>query len=276
MTDKNKDMIILKSNILRPGEKFIITDKSTDGKFLPGSTGFISFVKGFDQQFINVAHFMVVMTKKGKTGKERIEMGDLSAPIFEVDLPDDKFTMPGPDRKFFTRIEHITNNTDNVKEMDIYDLMGWVFSRTRFLHKLHSKTQYIKVWPNSNALATAMELPSHFSDNASRTTEYYTRPDVIDELVTVLGKTEARMAKCSIDYMHKTASLELEAIRNLFNFYASKGVTSEIMNVIHDTATYYTAKTDILYKLSRAQAGSKLFTDKTKAEVVTILNAVSH
>jgi len=271
MTKKDKEIIIFKSNILRPGEKFIITDKSTDGRFLPGSTGFISFVKGVDQQFANVVHFSVVMTKKGKSGKERIEMADMSTPIFEPSLPEGELTIPGPDRRYFTRMEHIINNVDSVRKMTTYDFMGWALARTKFIHKLSSKATFLKVGLQPSAVFNnIVELPHTFSENPTATKEYYARNDIIDELVTVLNKTESKLAKCSVGYMHQTATLELNAIRGLFDFYMSRSAQKDALDILNDTVMYCATKADILFRLQR----SGLLTDQLRAETTTMLTAM--
>jgi len=271
MTKKDKEIIILKSNILRPGEKFIITDKSTDGRFLPGSTGFISFVKGVDQQFPNVVHFLVVMTKKGKSGKERIEVVDMSAPIFELSLPEEELTMPGIDRRYFTRMEHVVNSVDNVHKMATYDFMGWILSRVKFIHKLNSKVTFIKVWPQTSAvLNNVIELPHNFSENPTATKEYYARSDIIDELVTVLNKTESKLAKCSIGYMYQTATLEMKAIRSLYDFYVNRSAQNDVLDILNDTVMYCAAKADILFRLHK----SGLLTDQMRAETTAVLNSM--
>lgn len=275
MTENNKEMIILKSNILRPGEKFEVTDRSTDGKFLPGSTGFISFVKGVDQQFSNVAHFLVVVTKKGKSGKERIETADMSAPIFEVVIPGEELILPGPERRFFTRIEHIINNVDNVCDMPTYDFMGWILARAKFIQKLSSKSTYVKLWPQSKTLNDVLELTAHFSGNPAGTKEYYAREDIIDDVITVLNKTESRAARCAIGYMYQTAILEMKAARNLFDFYANRTTTQrEVLDVLNNTTMYYGAKSDILNRLYKFDIQAKHFTDQMKIETTAMLGSM--
>jgi hypothetical protein len=268
-----KEMVILKSNILRPGEKFIITDKSTDGKFLPGSIGFLSFVKGVDQQFVNVAHFSVVITKKGKSGKERIETADMSVPIFELGLPEDELTIPGPDRRFFTRMDHVTNNVQDVREMTTYDFIGWALAKVKFIHQLNSKAMYIKSWPQSNVFNTVLELPNHFSDNPVKTKEYFARADIVEELITVLNKTESKLAKCAIGYMHQTAMLEVRAIRSLYDFYASKTTEKQVLDVLQDTSLYCAARSDVLHRLYKHNILGP-FSDKFRTEATAMLSSM--
>lgn len=277
MIDKDKEMVILKSNILRPGEKFIITDKSTDGKFIPGSTGFVSFVKGVDQQFSNVVHFTVVLTKKGKTGKERIEMSDMSAPIFEPSIPGEEFILPGPDRRYFIRMEHIKNNVDDIHKMPTYDFMGWALARIKFLQKLSSKVTHVKVWPQSQVINTVLELPHMFSESPNKTKEYFSTKDIIEEIATTLSKTEAKLSRCLLGYLCQTSILELKAARGIFDFYIGKTptkmpkLTNEEMSLLDSTVVYYATKADIL---NRLHASSGQLTEQIKDETTAVLNSM--
>lgn len=273
MDRKVNEITIMRSNIFRPGERFFITDKSTDGKFIPGSIGFVSFVKGVDQQFPNVVHLSVVITKKGKNGKERIEVGDLSAPIFDVELTKDNIELPGPDRKFFTHIEHMPIGITNLSDMCVYDFMGWAFSKAKFLHKLSGKVQHIRVWPNSSLINTTMELPMHMSDSISSTKEFFSRTENINELLTLLAKTEAKLARCYVDYMCKTAELELGAARNLLGFYTDKQASKEVLAVLNDTTMFCFIKAARLGELLRVGNGPTL-TNKVKADAMEIFNAM--
>ena len=68
------DDSILKSGVMISGAKFTVSDDSTDGTFGPGTTGFMAFVKGKDKDYSNVFFKRAVITRRGKTGKPRINV----------------------------------------------------------------------------------------------------------------------------------------------------------------------------------------------------------
>lgn len=134
------------NSILRPGTKFVVTPDSVDNCYGPGTTGFISFVKGRDNKFPNVVYYEVVIVRRGKTGKQRIEIGEISTPVFNIDqFPDAKVEMPEEKRKFYVNIEK--SDDACVTEMMPINFLGWVASQCQYLTKLNSRVKQPEVWP---------------------------------------------------------------------------------------------------------------------------------
>ena len=89
------------SNIVRPGIMFQVIKPTKDSIFGIGTTGFIGYVKGQDQDFPNVVFYEVIRTRRGKSGKARLESGEISTPIFFPKYKDLETVFPKIDRKHF-------------------------------------------------------------------------------------------------------------------------------------------------------------------------------
>ena len=226
----------LKNNILKPGTKFIVTPNSIDNCYGPGTTGFISFVKGRDNKFPNVVYYDVTIVRRGKTGKERVETGELSAPIFDLkEFPDTKIEMPEPKRKFYVEIEK--QDAACVTAMTAIDFLGWAVSQCQFLNKLNSRVNQPVVWPKdphhpANRVRTI--VPSHFDEHPNKIKEEFTEKETRFDIVFKLRKLESLLIKCCLFYVVQTASVEQAAIQQMIKQTGSTAELKEALGLCDD------------------------------------------
>lgn len=212
MTEKTN----IKSQLFHHGSKFIVTGESEDSTYGPGTTGFISFVKGFDQDFPNVAYLVVSIVRRGKGGKLRVERAEISTPIFEFDSEILKENMPDEKRRFYVHIEG-QQNLANVNDMSSVDFIGWAFAISMFVNKLSQCSKHFKPWPNSSnhVLNKALNASDIWSESEEYAIESLSNLDFRNSFVREARIMESTLVKSSLGYMSKVAGLEEAAAIHL-------------------------------------------------------------
>ena len=207
---------VIENNMLRPGSKFTVIDGVTDSTFGPGTTGFVAYVKGFDQDYQNVVFLECVISKRGKTGKSRMDTAQISVPIFNVD--DKKFSemMPDEKRRYYVYIKP-EPVPGSLMEVDGMDFIGMSFARALFLHKLSTRANRMNVWPKSrdDMLNKFLNMNSFFDENPEEVIDRFSTEDIRMGFITKSRIIEATLLKCSLAYIAQLTRIELGAINAL-------------------------------------------------------------
>jgi len=232
---------VLRSNIFKSGTKFVVTERIQDSTFGPGTTGFISYVKGFDQDYKNVAFFECVVSKRGKAGKNRMDITQISTPIFLIE--DEKMAdlMPDNKRKYYVSIEEV-ESLSSLLDIDEIDFIGVAFAKALFLHKLSGRANRISVWPkdNEDLLNKFLNMNVFFNEDPERIVKRYSKVEIREEFIKRLRILDATLFKCALLYSQQIMEIELEAIAALDK--AGIGTKKEMTRTtkfINDKYTYY-------------------------------------
>lgn len=131
-------METLKCSINPSGNFFTINDNIKDSLFSVGTTGVLSCVLGSDHNNSNIIYQDVVITRRGKKGKRRLENVTLLTPIFKVpELAIEEIIPKSAERKGFVDIDVDEDTTiETIKTLPDYDFVSWVYSRLKFIHRL--------------------------------------------------------------------------------------------------------------------------------------------
>ena len=219
---------MLKSNLFRPGTKFIVREESVDKNMSPHSTGFLSFIKGRDRDYTNVVYFLSVKIRQGKTGRHRMDLVDVCCPIFEPDVEGMKNMLPDPSRKFFTLIRRDVEAPHNIIEMANMDYLGWAVSYSKFLEQVCSRMDISPVWPKdkNNMIRRMTEIPNIFEDCAAEILDDMTHLGARKAFVLATRRMEYTLVKRMLIYYKKVASLGLSAIRDISKVVENEGKSS--------------------------------------------------
>jgi len=211
----------IKSSIFKPGTKFVMSEETTDSVVGPGTTGFVSHVKGVDHDYTNVVYFEAVIIKRGKSGKERLDVIELSTPIFDIDNEELRKSMPEERRKYYTHIDQVQNKT-NLLNVDKIEFMGWVLAYSRYVHKLSTKTNQIEAWPQdpNDIMNIMVHLNNYYDDSPNSVLENYAHKNIRGPIILNIRKREALLVKCSLSYLFKLANIEYQAL----NYIISLGI----------------------------------------------------
>jgi hypothetical protein len=224
------ELKMLKSKIMVPGTKFVISEDTEDGSFGPGTTGVISYVKGHDQDFPNVYFLRAVIVRRGKGGKNRLEQADLSTPIFDTGKKGMSKVLPENKRKYFVRIEPEVLPCVRVEDLERYDFLGWAFATTLFLQKLAGHAKHYRVWPESgdHILNKMKLLDDYYTEDPDYVEESMTSQEIRREFLSILRPLQSTLALSTLIYMGRVSSLEKQAAEVLYhnhskeNFIAAK------------------------------------------------------
>lgn len=232
---------MMESNILNAGTKFIVVN-SSDSVYTPGSIGFMSYVRGRDADFDNVVHVSTVFTKRGKGGKERLSLADISMPTFSLEKSDKTIGVyPDNRRKDFLEIK-IFPQYANIIEMTDIDYLGWALSYSLFVAKLSTKATKMSPWPkdSEDIMNKILYVHKSFEGDPNGTKSMYCNQAVRDDFVKRIRFTEGSLISVSLNYMFKVSEIEdlvAKKIqgRNLISadeaavYYSKKKALSDIM-----------------------------------------------
>ena len=237
-------IIPLTSQIFSTGTKFVVTDDTKDSTFGPGTTGFISYIKGYDQDYSNVVYLNTVIVKRGKGGKKRIDNSDLTTPIF--DLNDENFLkiMPEEKRRYYVHIELAPSHERAVQNMPEIDFLGWANAQARYIQKLSTRAKHVSVWPSSSDhfLNRILNIDGNYGDGIG---DDLTNNIFREKFTKGIRMMEATLVKCSLLYMYKISELERKAITDL----CAEGLNIGDPSVMNETLDSFTKKQNALHTL---------------------------
>lgn len=158
---------ILTSNLFEAGAMFKATDVVKDNNLPPGSLGFVSFVRGIDESFQNVAKICAIMIRKGKTGKPRIMNSTICTPVFYMDAKPFIKLMPEEGvRKCYIHVErHVPMNTD-IMAFGPLEFLGYAVAMSKRIKHMSDQCHH-KKWPEDKAhpVNALKRLPDIFNED---------------------------------------------------------------------------------------------------------------
>ena len=222
-------MSTLNSQIFQPGTKFIVTPDSKDNTYGPGTTGFVSYVEGRDRDYKNVVSFRAVIIRRGKGGKERLNIVKLSTPIFyfnnkklrEKLLPDEL-------RSGYIHIEpvKVDPNLLSLASSTPMDYIGWALSYASYVKKLSSVAQRRNTkggttfWPKTSKhiLNRIIDLQNdNFEGNPSEAKNYFASATEVLRFVEKVRVIESGMTAIALTSMQRIAEIEFNAAASIIS-----------------------------------------------------------
>lgn len=204
---------LLSSNILSTGNKFVVAKKTVDGTFRAGTTGIISYIEGIDTECANVVFLLAVILKRGKTGKQRIDLEKISTPIFNFKKMDSVSIMPNKERKRYIYTEPTHKIYRNIHDMGNLEYLGWAFAWVLYLQKLSKCTKPFCIWPKkeNHILNRMLKISSFWEENADYVIEDFCNKKKRESFTKNMRIIESTLSQCSLSYMVKVAESEVNA-----------------------------------------------------------------
>jgi len=242
---------IIPSQIFNTGTKFVVTKDSIDGTFGPGTTGFVSYVKGRDRDYPNVVFLRVVITKRGKNGKERFDRSEISTPIFDFKSKHLSEVLPDERRRYYVHIEPDGVMPNNILKLSDIDYLGWANAYARYIYKLNSRAQHMSVWPggNKDMLNRVLHLHDYFQEDPDYTKSEYASPETRETFTRRIRIMESTLVRCCLSYMLKVAQTEANAISDIFK-RTTKEAPIGPKTVLKATQTSFSEKSSSLELLT--------------------------
>ena len=228
----------MESNIFNTGTKFILTENRSGGnQYGVGTTGFVICLEGDDFEFKNICHMDVIVTRRGKTGKDRIEETVLSWPIFNTEA-----NIPSPEKPMnnFVIVEKETINT-SISTLSGIDFLGYMVAYTRFIKKLGTKSKYYTRKPGHHLQDGLGNLV-----NAIAADDEYIKallgcfPDLERRVaaITTLRKYESGLSNCILSYIKQVGKIEHEALQSLKSKNPWQEYTDDVKNTLTKTRVF--------------------------------------
>lgn len=249
-----KEIKPLKCSVQACGLPFIVTDTLKDTTFQPGTQGVLSYVMGPDYNNPNIVFQQVVTTRRGKTGKARMNINMILSPMFEV--PGVEFEEMFPktdDRKHFIEID--VDNQLSAPVMGVDDpvdnnFLSWLFARCLFVREL-DKAVYppdhqimktlemgggksVYIWPKDK-----LDVLKQFTGNIERwyndgatdsIAEVYSNNTVKPQMLNQLRAIESALIIPRLEYQRKVNGIMIEALN-----YISKHINNKAKKVENRT-----------------------------------------
>jgi hypothetical protein len=252
MSTKTK---IFRSQIFSVGTKFVVSENSLDGTFSPGTEGFISYVRGRDRDYPNVVFLKTVITKRGKSGKERLDQGEISTPIFDLDSKAMSEILPDKKRKYFVHISPVESQCSSILEMSDIDYLAWANAYAMFLYQLNSRSQYISIWPedSSDVVNKLLNIEEYYNEDPDFIKAEYGNDERRCSSLHKMRLMESNLVKCYISYKQKTAKLEEAAITDILK--RSSDLDLGPQSIIKASQKEYSSKKSIMDLLIMCHGG---------------------
>lgn len=208
---------ILKSNLLRPGKKFIATEDIKDTTFPPHTIGFFAYFRNPDRDYQDVAYAKTSIIRRGKGGQDRVETKEISFPVFT-----DKSMLEHEDylplgRKYYIHIEELPIDVKSVLDFEIMDYLGWASAYAAYLKyitKSFVSPAKRAVWSNDTVprpIVTAGRIPSLFNNDPEETKAHFIPEERRMEFILAARKLESRLTKCICHYKKSTLASVLNS-----------------------------------------------------------------
>ena len=215
---------VLKSGVMITGAKFEVSADSTDGTYGPGTTGFMAFVKGKDKDFSNVFFKRVVITRRGKSGKSRVNIVDLSCPVFDFGAGNKlaRKIMPEEKRKYYIHVEPVALQ-GTLLEIDSLDFIAWAASQVQFLNKLSGNASHFTPWPSASkhVLNKLFHITDYWDEDPKYcVAEFASEPSRIN-IINQVRLMESSLVRCSLSYLSRVAEVEYLAAKGLLEHWSS-------------------------------------------------------
>lgn len=240
---------VLESNIKSPGTFFEVIEPTKDTTFGPGTRGIISYLHGFDRDYRNVAYIRFITLRRGKTGKDRIELNEITTPIFFTEDKDMSSILPDMERKSYVLIEPVPFTVNSIDSFERMEFIGWATAYATFLKRLHSWVNH-NVWPKekNHVLNRLCSLPEYFAEDPDSAIDYWTPTEMRHAVVQQIRKMECTMSRLMMRYFKRMYDVEMSAIKTVMD--AKLGIQKDILaNTLEEINN--SANTNLMAKKKR-------------------------
>lgn len=201
------------SCLYKPGTRIVVTPKSKNGSFPPGTTGFMSRIKTMANNPSVVASFAII--RKGKTGKDRLDINDMTFPLTEVEEPFFLNTVFGENRKGGP-VSIKSSNSKNVdsNKLSTLEFLAWSISCVTYLKHISKSAKYT-FWPEANdhPLSQIMRAKNKYYDEPDFYLEKVESAKYRSTIVNAIREMESQLVQAGKMYMATVSTLKQQSIQ---------------------------------------------------------------
>ena len=198
---------------LQPGERFEVEDTPKCNAFPPGTKGFV-----ISYNLINsrkrYATINAIITRKGKSGKERLTPASLSVDYFKDDDVRKTLGHPIDDKKYGVSLsfpEKTEAGLFDVRNISSLDFIGWAACKVKFLSMVNkmykTNNQFLRNTDSLLHFVSRITEGNLFDENSEANKIFFEDQARRAELVDGLRLTEAQMARSILRYFNHVERL---------------------------------------------------------------------
>ena len=217
------DKEILHSNLLEPGAMFKVTDEAKDSNIYPGSLGFISFVRGIDESYQDVAKVAVIIIRRGKTGKPRVMTATICVPVFFVDHKGFRKLLPeSGSKKYFMHIERYRPIATDLMAWTPVEFLGYATAISRRIKHMSDQCRH-KKWPEakSHPINVMKRMPDYFEEDPEHYMNNFASEEFRDNFLQEARKMSSSLVRMQIHLDMTRVDTEINAAE--FLLFTNKG-----------------------------------------------------
>jgi len=213
---------VLESCLFEAGARFVISEDLKDNTFGPGTTGFVSYITGLDDSYQNLAKVTASIIRRGKGGKERLDVGNLYVPVFYFDNANFAKLMPQDTRKYYVKPERDSELAVSLMEMADMDFIGWAAAMAMRLKKMNDSCKH-KKWPEeqANPLRQVLRSIERFAEDPPEYLVKLANPDFRTAFIDECRAKSCAMVRVHLDFDIKKLDVEVNAAE--FLVFTNKG-----------------------------------------------------
>jgi hypothetical protein len=213
---------VLQSCLLEAGTKFVISENLKDNTFGPGTTGFISYIEGLDDSYQNLARVTVSITRRGKNGKDRLNLHQVFMPIFYFENEAFAELMPKGTRKFYIHPERESEPIESLMDVSDLDFVGWAVAMAVRLRRMNDSCRH-KKWPEekANPLNQIRRSLDHFDEDPPAYLEKLANPDFRTAFIDECRRKASAMIRMHLEFDINKLNAEVNGAE--FLLFTNKG-----------------------------------------------------
>jgi hypothetical protein len=240
----------MRSCLFKPGTKFIVTQDIKCKNMSAGSCGFVSYIKGSFKKHPYMATLDVVITRRGKRGKDRLKATAMNVPIFNVkgiEVPKDKAPI-------CVAIERAPLSRKDLLELDALDFIAWGFAQVRFLERLTSKAPNY-IWPETKnvPLNVLYEIEDRFENDPVHTIEALGDKAFREVAIADIRRVESSLIKCYTEYYKKASEFEFRGVDKIHAINKEQGGELVDNEVMEEARKFYADRVDRIYAAAKGE-----------------------
>lgn len=218
-------MRFIKETLLDPGRKFVVSDQIKEASVGPGTLGWVSQINSGHENWQNVAKISCVLTRKGKSGKPRIERVELLIPVFYHFDNGENFAKIMPEvssNRWYMLIEPDGSSEENIMETQTIDFIGWATAAAWNLRNTIGKTRYGN-WPEDqqHPLNRFQRMNEMFNEDPARFISQYDNPAERTKAISAIRSMETSVFKIRMAQAIRKMDIILNSAE--FLIYVNKG-----------------------------------------------------
>lgn len=203
----------LDSGVFPVGTKITVSPAVKSSTYPPSSTGFVGSFSGQFNHSPNVAILNTSIIRKGKRGKQRIEIVHLAVHIFDIEMERKKIESNEFRGYIFVHMANTGNAYSSVMDMEPLEFLGWGTAHHTYIFDMYKEANVTGKWPKDrhNPVNIMGAMSSKFHNNPANALQTYADEAFRGDFVRTLRKMEASVAKTAMQYKLRTCSAELKA-----------------------------------------------------------------